>query len=456
MVKKVLLVEPSFPFPNRSKNRANSIHKNFAPIGLLKLGAYHKSKGDEVKLVRGNLEINEFNDFLPKEILVTSLFTYWSKYVWDSVEHYRNLFPKAIIKIGGIYVTLHKKNKDFIRKIKKYNVRAHFGVQENIENFLPDYSLIDGDVEHHITHAMRGCIRRCDFCGTWKIEPKLSYKTSNQLISEIKRVGKNKVIFFDNNFFANPHIKEILKDLSELKINGRSVTFESQSGFDGRLLDKDPELASLLKKARFSEIRIAWDHSVNDSKSLKKQITYLKKAGFNVKEIYVFMIYNFNIPYEEMLKKLKFCGRWKVQIADCRYRPLSATFDNYRPHIKDGQTNEDYYIHEEKNWTDKKVKDFRRKVRQHNMEVRYANGKKYNKDMEKWSAIHNTYKFFNLGRPPFLEKIKKDPVLKERIELLSKLKNHYKKENIFPQNIKKIPEKSLNKKLKIILNKNLK
>jgi len=51
-MKNILLVEPDFPYSNRSKNRANEIHKNFAPIGLLKLGAYHKFLGNNGKHVK--------------------------------------------------------------------------------------------------------------------------------------------------------------------------------------------------------------------------------------------------------------------------------------------------------------------------------------------------------------------------------------------------------------------
>ncbi len=105
--KKVLLVEPDFPFPNKSKNKADDIHKNFVPIGLLKLGAYNKATGNYVKLVRGVKSKSELG-FVPDEILVTSLFTYWSKQVWDCIANYRQEFPKAIIKLGGIYATLHK------------------------------------------------------------------------------------------------------------------------------------------------------------------------------------------------------------------------------------------------------------------------------------------------------------------------------------------------------------
>ena len=164
------------------------------------------------------------------------------------------------------------------------------------------------------------------------------------------------------------------------------------------------------------------------------------------------MIYNFNIPYEIMLKKLKYCKKWEVQINDCRYRPLSATYDNYNPHLfKKGQSEEDYYIHKDGGWTDKKIRDFRKRVREHNMEIRYANGGKYDRRMEHWSAIHNTYKFFKLGRPPYLEKIEKSPKLKKRIELLNKFKKHYLENDIEDPDLSKYSKKELDKKIQNII-----
>jgi hypothetical protein len=432
MKKRILLVEPNFPYPTRSKNRASTIHKNFAPIGLLKLGAYHKSKGNIVKLVRGNKEKKEIG-FLPDEILITSLFTYWSEYVWTTIEHYRLLFPSSKIVLGGIYATLHKNTEDFKKLSKRFKVLSHQGVHSPSERFIPDYSLLGEELDYHITHAMRGCIRKCAFCGTWRIEPKLMYKTAKELLEELKKVNKNKVIFFDNNFFANPNIKEILIELANLRINGRQVIFESQSGFDGRLLEKDPELATLLKKALFSDVRIAWDHGLRDASSIKRQLNILARAGYPPKETYVFMIYNFNISYEDMLKKVAHCKKWGVQIVDCRYRPLTATYDHYDPHkFKEGQTNKDYYIHESGNWSDKKVRNFRKKVREHNMEIRYTNGKKYDRKMERWSAIHNTYKFFGLGRPPRLDLFDQKKSLLEYLFLLNRVKNICIKENLNP------------------------
>jgi radical SAM superfamily enzyme YgiQ (UPF0313 family) len=94
---KILLVEPDFPIPAKSKN-----HSFFLPIGLLKLATYFRKKKNEVHLNRGNLEA----PFTPDRILVTSLFTYWAKYVKASVEYYRSIYPNAKIVVGGIYATL--------------------------------------------------------------------------------------------------------------------------------------------------------------------------------------------------------------------------------------------------------------------------------------------------------------------------------------------------------------
>ena len=69
-------------------------------------------------------------------------------------------------------------------------------------------------------------------------------------------------------------------------------------------------------------------------------------------------------------KRVK-CAEWRVQITDCRYRPLNATFDNYSSFKTKGQTSDDYYIHEKCGWTDAKVRKFRRNIRRHNICMRH-------------------------------------------------------------------------------------
>ena len=352
---KVLLVEPEFPIPAKSKN-----HKNFLPIGLLKLAAYHRNQGHKVKLVRGNVNRKDIR-FKPNEIFITSLFTYWSKYVKESVAHYNKLYPESKIVVGGIYASLMPSHCKKYTGCDEVFKGIHKEAEEYAQKNGPAYDLVNNGstIDYQIIHGSRGCFRKCEFCGTWRIEPKFTYKDS--ILSEIK---SNKLVFYDNNLLKNPNIDNLLAELVDFRYDNRPVICESQSGFDGRLLTL--ERARLLKTARFKTPRIAWDWAFDQNKSIKKQIDTLVKAGYPPKEIYVFMLYNWKMPFKEMEKKRKKCWKWGVQISDCRYRPLTQTFDNYSP-LKE-QTNEDYFIHGE--WTDTLVKQFRRNVRRQNICVR--------------------------------------------------------------------------------------
>jgi hypothetical protein len=224
-----------------------------------------------------------------------------------------------------------------------------------------DYSLLGSPIDFEILHGMRGCFRRCEFCGTWKLEPEEVFESN---IAE--RVTKNHVIFYDNNFLRNPMIRDILRQLSEVRIDGRPVTYESQSGFDGRILDN--ELAALLKKARFINPRIAWDNSLGDQKKIRSQIQTMTRAGYKAKDIYIFILYNWEHDFETVETKRLKCWNWGVQIADCRYRPLDQLYDRFNS--KRQQTASDYYIHP--NWTDEEVKQYRANVRRHNICVRHG------------------------------------------------------------------------------------
>lgn len=367
---KILLVEPSFPIPAKSKN-----HRDFLPVGLLKLASFHRAKGDEIRLIRGN-QFSE--DFYPEVIKITSLFTYWSAYVWDSVKFYKKTYPDAKVIVGGIYASLMP---DHCRKSGCDEVFE--GVDKRVERFKPAYDLVD--VDYQIVHTSRGCLRRCKFCGTWRIEPEFISKKSIK-----DEICSNRIIFYDNNLLANPSIKEILEELKSAKHNGRVVYSESQCGIDGRLLTL--EVAKLLKQARFLNPRIAWDHGYKQKMMIKKQIDMLIEAGYPAKDIYIFMIYNFEQDYYEMLKKLKQCKKWGVQIADCRYRPLNQTVEHYNPRKR--QTSKDYYIYAK--WTDRQIKLFRKKVRQQNIMIRHGFSF-YSKKLERLGARRKQAELLSKG-----------------------------------------------------------
>ncbi|MEW6070932.1 MAG: radical SAM protein, partial [Candidatus Thermoplasmatota archaeon] len=276
MDKNILLVQPAWPIPRKSK-----WHAKYLPIGLLKLAAYYRNKGCAVKLVYGNVSPGDI-PFVPDEIKITSLFTYWWHYVKSAFDHYTKLYPNAKIDIGGIYASLMPGH---VKEV--FGIQPTVGVLEEAERYQPAYDLVE-PIDYQIIHASRGCSRRCPYCGAWIIEPKQSFKTWEEIKKEIcKRI----VIFYDSDFLSNPNIEEILEGLANYRYQGKVLHCEAQSGFAYWKIT--PKIAKLIKKARFRAVRISWDRGLNEMRGVIEALKNLKDAGYHYKNTQVFMLYNY-------------------------------------------------------------------------------------------------------------------------------------------------------------------
>lgn len=352
-IKSVLLIEPAYPHVSKSRN-----HSNFCPIGLLKICSLLKKHDISFKLVSYDIKnSNSIQNCLNIDknydlIMVTSLFTYYSKYVKEVVSYCKNNFPKTPVMVGGIYASLLPEH------CKEYTDcdYVYVGLVSEAEELIPSYELVD--VDYQILHTSRGCIRRCGFCGTYKLEPEQIYLKSVKHL-----IVKKRLVFYDNNLLANPYVEDILKELIELK-NNRQINYcESQSGFDGRILQEKPHLAKLIYEAGFKNPKIAWDGAYSEKENIQKQIQLLIDSGYQNNKIGVFMLYNFDLDYEELERKRVAVFNMGCMIMDCRYRPLTQTFDEYNPFKE--QDNTDYYINP--NWSDTQIKTFKRNVRYTNI-----------------------------------------------------------------------------------------
>lgn len=359
-IKKVLLIDPDFPRATKSRN-----HKDLLPIGLLKIGSYLKNRNIETKLIRLTSDDNHEEELIkynPDLVLITSVFTYWAKEVKSAVEFSKRIFPKTEVMVGGIFASLLPKicknftNCDYV----------HQGTVKCAECLPPDYSLLENngeDINFQIIHSSRGCQRRCKYCGVYKIEPNFICKTSIE-----KELIRKNLVFYDNNLLNNPDIEILLNELIKLRKEKKITKCESQSGFDGRLLHENEDLAKLLKEANFKDPKIAWDGPYKTYKRREEEISILERGGYKRKEIAVFMLYNHDLSYDDLEKKRAACFKWGVQVSDCRFRPLDRLSDGYNPH-KRSQTEDEYYIHD--GWSDEKVRQFRRNVRRHNICIRH-------------------------------------------------------------------------------------
>jgi hypothetical protein len=124
-----------------------------------------------------------------------------------------------------------------------------------------------------------------------------------------------------------------------------------------------------MKSARFKTARIAWDGSLSGRDSIEHQLSILREVGYSRRNLQVFILYNHDLGPEEILAKVELCYRWKIQVADCRFRPLDRFTDGYNPQ-KRSQEDDEYHVHD--GWTDRDVREVRRRVRANNICVRYG------------------------------------------------------------------------------------
>jgi hypothetical protein len=275
-MKTVLFVEPAYNNP-------------YPPLGLLKISTWHKRKGDIVQLIKDTPHNQLIEDFLDKEkcykklkdhydiIYITSLFTYQAHYVIESIRYYKNKFPDARIRVGGIMATLMP---EYIEK--KTGIKPHIGLLRGAENCPPDYSWYPG-LPYSISFTTRGCPRNCHFCAVKKHEPE--FKVRANWPQDID-ITKRQIIFWDNNWLASPNFeKDVEKLMKFRKVGITGIDFNQ--GLDCRLLDEDK--VKLLRQIRIRPLRIAFDNCSEDG-HIQRSIQLAQKHGF--RDIRVYVLYN--------------------------------------------------------------------------------------------------------------------------------------------------------------------
>ena len=297
---KLLLVEPK---------RCKKYYTSYPPLALLKLAAYHRRRGDEVKLVSDVLP----DGFDPDVICVTSLFTY----AWEPVHNAINLcldkYPQAEVKVGGIYATLCADN---LRQTFGDRIEIHGGLLEEVEDILPDYSLCP-DWQASIVFSSRGCVNNCEFCSVAALEPEFRARKS---IKNLIYQGHRKVVLWDNNFLASPYHEDILRELEEI---GLEVDFNQ--GLEAQRLTR--EIVGQLAKLNISFVRLAYDVKQN-KEHVRSAVELLKQAGFRGRRICVYCLYNHSDSPDDFLQRIRDLLGWGVVAYPMRYEPLKPGSKN--------------------------------------------------------------------------------------------------------------------------------
>jgi len=312
MKRKILLVEPGYKNP-------------YPPLGLMKISAWHKKKGNVVDFVKeGNEVSKEYFGYKPPElkkhydqIYITTLFTYHAGDVIKSIKIYQFKYPYAEIKVGGILATLLPK---FIEI--ETGITPHIGLLDGAEECGPDYSLFP-NLQCSITFTSRGCKRKCKFCAVRCHEPKFFVKEDWEKDIDL---SKKMIIFWDNNWLFSPNFS---KDIEKLKHIDKP--FDFNQGLDCRLFNS--EKAKLLSGVRIKPLRFAFDNHSEEG-YIQNAIKTAKKFGFN--DIRVYILYNSEDPNdtpEYFFYRIDEMNKLGALSYPMRYRLIDSTQNHYiSPH----------------------------------------------------------------------------------------------------------------------------
>lgn len=188
----------------------------------------------------------------------------------------------------------------------------------------------------------QGCPNQCPFC----------YEPKEEIVFKKPAIIRNKVKIMDMNLLSKPQVLSIIKLLGLERVNNKVVHYELVCGIDYRFLTI--ETAKALKTSRFQNIRLAWDYGISDQYKIIDALKLLNHAGYKNKTIMIFMICNWQIPFEICFRKLYLCAVWGVKVSDCYF---------------DGQVSPNI---KPLGWTTEQIHKFRAFVRKHNQYVTFG------------------------------------------------------------------------------------
>lgn len=195
-----------------------AVDSNHPNLALMKISAYHKSKGDSVEW---------YTPFDQYDVV------YMSK-VFSFTEDYRQYMTNAkkIVK-GGTGYDIHSR------------------LPEEMEYLVPDYSIYPG-IDHKTAYGFltRGCPNRCKWCVVPEKEGNIhKYMDVDQIAVD----GRNKLVLMDNNVLACEYGLQQIQ-----KIVDKRLRVDFNQALDARLVTE--EIAKLLAKVRWLDfIRFGCD-----------------------------------------------------------------------------------------------------------------------------------------------------------------------------------------------------
>ena len=265
---------------------------NFPNLALMRISAYHKSKGDTVEWW--------WSDFVHYDVV------YMSKVFSDaySPDVPEPLNADKVIK-GGTGYQIHLVNGK-----EEYDKETDTKLPIEVERMFPDYSIYP-QYDFAISMTSRGCPRGCSFCHVAAKEGRCAVKVAD--VSDFWN-GQKEIRILDPNITACKEKRDLMKQYKE---TGAILDFTQ--GLDIRLLNDD-DIADI-NEMRLRTLHFAWDNPKDDLEGKFRNFANGFRRKSNIGMVYC--LTNFNSTMEENLYRI-------YTLRDMGYDPYVMVYD--KPH----------------------------------------------------------------------------------------------------------------------------
>ena len=250
----------------------------FPNLALMKISAWHKSRGDHVEWWNGFYHYDR---------------VYMSKVFSEEYTPDMDFAISAdeVIQGGSGYCI------ETVNGVENWRPELGTDLPEEIEHIYPDYSLYP-ELTKNTAYGFltRGCPRGCHFCIVADKEGRRSRKVAD--LSEWWSGQKN-IVLMDPNILAYKGHMDLLSQLADSK-----ARVDINQGVDSRLLT--PANVEAINAIKVQNIHFAWDYMKEEKPVLRGLELYRSMAKRKVKGAWgaVYTLTNYDTTMEENLYRI--------------------------------------------------------------------------------------------------------------------------------------------------------